>query len=92
MRAAWPDLVVVADDGWRDLRRVPSPLFSTGTRCMALCGDGSGDKPFMCSVYEARPSACRELEPGSDSCILARQRVGLQPWNEGQTPDGPLHR
>lgn len=69
-----PELVVTHDDGWVDLRRVPSPS-GCGTRCAALTGDG----PFVCRIYAHRPTTCRELEPGSDGCLFARRRVGLSP-------------
>jgi Fe-S-cluster containining protein len=75
---AHPALVrVEADTGWRDLQRVPSPT-GCGTRCTALVGDGAVH-PFRCRIYPHRPTACRELEPGSPNCHLARQRVGLEP-------------
>ncbi len=32
-----------------------------------------------CGIYEWRPGPCRELEPGSDACLLARRRHGLHP-------------
>lgn len=72
---AHPELIRVADDGWRDLARVPS---ACGTRCAALRGDG-GTQPFRCVIYADRPSACRDLEPGSWNCWFARKRVGLWP-------------
>ncbi|HHO49850.1 MAG TPA: YkgJ family cysteine cluster protein [Deltaproteobacteria bacterium] len=71
------ELVVTHDDGWRDLRRVPSPT-GTGTRCVALAGDGTST-PFCCRIYPDRPSACSELEVGSSACLFARRRVGLSP-------------
>lgn len=66
----------VAPDGWRDLLRVPSPT-GCGTRCGSLTGDGSAGAPFRCVMYEDRPSACSELEEGSENCRFARARVGL---------------
>jgi Fe-S-cluster containining protein len=71
-----PALVQRHADGWRDILRVPSPT-GCGTRCAALQGDGSAQAPFLCRVYEDRPSACSELEVGSESCRFARSRVGL---------------
>ena len=84
-------LVRVHDDGWRDLHRVPSPL-GCGTRCTALRGDGSATGPFRCVVYPVRPTNCRELDPGSSACLVARRRVGITPLRPGQRPDGPLTR
>jgi Fe-S-cluster containining protein len=78
-----PELVEVHDDGWRSLRRVPSPT-GCGTRCAALTGDG-GPTAFHCRIYADRPTACRELEAGSDNCLLARRRVGM---SAGE-PSGP---
>ncbi len=80
------------DSGWTDLQRVPSAQWPGCTRCIALSGDGSAAAPYLCHVYEVRPDACSELEPDSESCILARRRVGIEPWPEGSTPDGPLIR
>lgn len=69
-----PELVVLHDDGWRDLRRDPTP---SGTRCGALTGDGSPTAPFRCRIYPHRPTACRDLDENSANCLFARQRVGL---------------
>jgi hypothetical protein len=44
-------------------------------RCAALTGR-VGERA-ACGIYEWRPSPCRELEPGSDACGLARARHGL---------------
>lgn len=81
-------LVRRAEDGWRDLARVPS---GRGTRCAALRGDGCA-APFRCVVYAVRPTNCRDLDPGSSACLTARRRVGLSPWPAGTRPEGPLFR
>lgn len=70
-------MVITHDDGWRDLRRVPSPT-GHGTRCAALDGDGR-TVPFRCRIYADRPMACSGLEVGSSACLFARRRVGLAP-------------
>ena len=70
-RSEW---VRVHEDGWRDLLRVPSPT-GCGTRCAALVGDGA--TPYRCTIYLDRPTACSELDPGSETCLFARRRVGL---------------
>lgn len=44
-------------------------------RCAALTGR-IGEQA-ACGIYEWRPNPCRELEPGSDACHLARARHGL---------------
>jgi Fe-S-cluster containining protein len=45
--------------------------------CAALAGTVGGE--VRCTVYEARPSPCREVEPGDDKCRRARERHGLAP-------------
>lgn len=49
-------------------------------RCAALSGK-IGER-IGCGIYEWRPNPCRELEPGSDACELARRRHGLGRWAE----------
>lgn len=44
-------------------------------RCAALVGK-VGEKA-ICGIYEWRPSPCREFEEGSDACVQARRRHGL---------------
>lgn len=68
-RADW---IETDADGWRHLRRVPVAS-GCGTRCAALEGDG----PFHCVIYEDRPSACSGLDAGSEACLFARRRLGL---------------
>ena len=46
-------------------------------RCAALTGR-IGEKA-ACGIVEWRPNPCRELEPGSDACGMARARHGLPP-------------
>ncbi|HET7922275.1 MAG TPA: YkgJ family cysteine cluster protein [Gammaproteobacteria bacterium] len=64
-------------------------------RCVALEGEIGGQ--VRCSIYEKRPSPCRELDPAwlhgapSDKCDTARAAHGLPPltpdtFNE---PNGP---
>lgn len=47
----------------------PSP------RCLALHGELG--KRVLCSVYEQRPSPCREVQPGDGQCTKARCRHAL---------------
>ena len=75
---ARPEFIQVAQDGWRDLKRVPSPT-GQGTRCAALRGTGAQDAPFRCVMYLDRPSPCRDLMPNTPNCLFARRRVGLSP-------------
>ncbi len=44
-------------------------------RCRALAGEVG--KEVTCTVYAARPSPCREVQPGSEKCNSARARHGL---------------
>ncbi|MBW1878734.1 MAG: YkgJ family cysteine cluster protein [Deltaproteobacteria bacterium] len=83
------DLIRTQDDGWRDLQRMPSPA-GCGTWCVALRGTGNPKTPYRCVIYPNRPENCRDLEPGSTACNIARRRVGLSAWRPGQQPDGPL--
>jgi hypothetical protein len=46
-------------------------------RCHALTG--TPGQRVACSLYESRPSPCRELQPGEDKCNRARARHGLAP-------------
>ncbi len=44
-------------------------------RCVALQGEVGGR--VGCAIYAQRSSSCRELVPGDDKCVRARQRHGL---------------
>lgn len=44
-------------------------------RCEALQGEVG--RQVTCTVYTARPSPCREVQPGSEKCNRARARHGL---------------
>lgn len=82
---------MVLDHGTRqELRRVPTPSLDivadkpAPTRCAAL---GGGDlvqlgtrttvSDYGCQNYEARPQSCRSFTAGSESCLVARRRVGM---------------
>lgn len=70
-----PDLVrrlVVLDD---DL--VPHMRLSQHQRCAALTGR-LGEKA-LCSVYQDRPSVCREFTAGSKRCKQYRIERGIDP-------------
>jgi Fe-S-cluster containining protein len=63
--AALGDLVVL-ENGRRSLRMVRG-------RCAALAQSPSGSgELFTCTVYEHRPSPCREVTPGDGWCLSAR--------------------
>jgi Fe-S-cluster containining protein len=42
--------------------------------CLAL--DGTL-RDCSCSIYAQRPRLCRELEPGTEYCLAARRRMGI---------------
>ena len=43
--------------------------------CIALQGEIG--KRVACTVYDNRPSPCREFDAGTERCFAARQRHGL---------------
>jgi uncharacterized protein len=43
-----------------------------GERCAALVGPLDNCR---CCIYAQRPGLCREMEPGSEYCLAARQRM-----------------
>jgi len=45
--------------------------------CRALQGEVG--KQVACLVYRARPSPCREVQPGDEKCNAARAKYGLDP-------------
>ncbi|WP_020408513.1 YkgJ family cysteine cluster protein [Hahella ganghwensis] len=47
----------------------------SATRCVALEGEIGGD--IRCNIYEQRSSTCREFEAGSEACLRARRKHGL---------------
>ena len=50
-------------------------------RCLAL--QGQVGERVSCSIYEQRPSPCREFEAGTERCLSARLRHGLGDIDEG---------
>jgi Fe-S-cluster containining protein len=48
--------------------------------------DGGENK--RCTIYEDRPTACRNFEPGSSACLSARAKFGL----DGHEPTAALNR
>jgi len=46
-------------------------------RCVALAG--AIGKRVNCSIYDGRPSPCREFDIEHAACNRARQRCGLAP-------------
>lgn len=69
------------DDAWIE-KAGPFHACMAGTqqaapRCVALAGEIG--QAVSCRVYDARPPACREVQPGDDKCQRARARHGLAP-------------
>ena len=50
---------------------------ATEPRCIALCGEVG--KAVACTIYDSRPSPCREFDTSDDACARARHRHGLPP-------------
>ena len=46
-------------------------------RCVALAGEVG--VAVQCTIYDVRPSPCRELDTEHAACNKARQRCGLMP-------------
>ena len=57
---------------------------STEPRCVALAGELG--KAVACTIYDARPSPCREFDISHDACVRARQRHGLPPLTPERFP------
>jgi len=49
-------------------------------RCICLEGELGG---VCCSIYAERPGLCREFEPGSEDCLAARVKMGIDAPKEG---------
>lgn len=76
--ADWPTLRTPRDHGpdgpgpdWTEEGHVRW----TGSRCAALTGEVGCE--VSCTIYARRPQPCRDCEPGSLSCLIARRRHGL---------------
>lgn len=52
-------------------------------RCVHL--QGQIGQQIACSIYEQRPSTCRELQIGDEKCLKARAAHGLPPLPEVST-------
>ena len=53
-------------------------------RCVALVGRCG--KQSLCSIYEQRPTPCRQFAMGDERCASARQHHGLPPLPAGDLP------
>lgn len=48
-----------------------------GCRCPLLGGGRIGISKVKCTIYERRPTACREFKAGSQACVDARKAWGI---------------
>ena len=64
----YPQWIRHHSDGFMDLSRIKNEDGCT-SRCVGLTGDGVLS-PFRCKIYEHRPTNCRELEAGSENCLI----------------------
>ena len=80
-RAAYHSVTITPGDAIADLHpellvhhATYSELRRADDRCAALEPRGS---QFLCTIYDDRPSCCREFENAGLHCITARRRLGL---------------
>lgn len=59
------------------LPRLGTKLDATATKVCAALGGVVGSQCF-CSIYEERPSACRQFEVGGRECREARRRMRVE--------------
>lgn len=71
---ALPEAMVEPISRWHAAMRGTN---QAAPHCIALQGEVGTQ--VSCSVYAARPSACREVQPGDEQCGKARERYGLGP-------------
>jgi Fe-S-cluster containining protein len=58
------------------MQRTDYPLLKTqGNRCCAL--RGTVGQSVSCSIYQDRPRACQQFQPGSPLCLEARKALNL---------------
>lgn len=77
--AAFPHLVVASAETRSGLALATRAATLPASVCAALEGDPSppGGR-VRCGVYEARPAACRSLQPGDPHCLSMRARLGFE--------------
>jgi Fe-S-cluster containining protein len=63
------------------LRTMPDKVWEGFARCAAL--DGVQGVNVSCSIYEQRPHACSDYQPGSPDCLKVRKWAGLEPLDDG---------
>ena len=57
---------------------------ATEPRCIALAGEVG--MAVVCTIYDARPSPCREFATTDDACVRARRHHGLPALASGFVP------
>jgi Fe-S-cluster containining protein len=57
-------------DTTKYLRIVKDRIWEGHSRCAALVG--VQHESIRCGIYESRPTACREFDPGSPECLRIR--------------------
>jgi hypothetical protein len=79
-------LPVVNHKGKAELGTVPYDA-PEGTEGEAICAAFSGvvGRRCACSIHPDRPEECRDLEPGSLKCRMARHMAGLEGESEELT-------
>lgn len=63
------------------LRIKPDTTWKGFNRCVAL--KGTQGVKVSCGIYDSRPYACSDYEPGSPECFKVRQWAGLEPIDDG---------
>ena len=72
-------------DGWNDNRYMRTVDLKAKDffgwkgfkKCIAF--EGTMGKEVRCGIYEQRPRACSEYDPGSPGCLNARRWAGMPP-------------
>jgi Fe-S-cluster containining protein len=67
MRSRRLRVIVRDEDGNREV--------TSGEACTGL--RGIVGQRCWCSIYDARPDACRKFKPGGEGCLGARREIGL---------------
>ncbi|OAI41814.1 hypothetical protein AYO40_07005, partial [Planctomycetaceae bacterium SCGC AG-212-D15] len=67
----------VVRDGEGKLRLGIVPHDAPGGSDACVAFEGAPGFPCTCTIYQARPTRCRQFEMGSEACRTARLRAGL---------------
>jgi Fe-S-cluster containining protein len=69
-------LPIITDDAG-ELRLGSQRYDGPGSDAACVGFEGAPRFPCTCTIYDHRPTRCREFEMGSHACRLARLRAGL---------------